>query len=223
MAFGSPATSMDSSADILVRELGGIVCTTTQRAGRLRHDLSVRDHRTRSRQQRQSACHTARTVDAAGDALAAMGGRMDRKMTETAKGGIRGLFPSRERRRGTSLARRTGWSFDMTMLTFTRGPLDRARQAATRPEAAETEAAAARLAAIKQFCLCALTVVLGHGCRRRRHRAQVRGLSFPPQFPSLTRDCAGDAAPTKVVAACRGRADPPYGGGRTNSQTPSGM
>ena len=48
----------------------------------------------------------------------------------------------------------------MTMLTFTRGPFERARHASKKPDAAEAEATAARLAAIKQFCLCALTVVL---------------------------------------------------------------
>jgi hypothetical protein len=48
----------------------------------------------------------------------------------------------------------------MTMLTFTRGPFERARHASTRPDATETEAAGARLASIKQFCVCAFTVLL---------------------------------------------------------------
>jgi hypothetical protein len=50
-------------------------------------------------------------------------------------------------------------AFDMTMLTQTRGPLDRAPYSSQRRDTVAERPAAAHLAMIKRFGMCALTVL----------------------------------------------------------------
>jgi hypothetical protein len=51
----------------------------------------------------------------------------------------------------------------MTMLMHTRGPFERAADSSDRQDAVATAAAKAHLAAIKRFCICALTVLAAGG------------------------------------------------------------
>lgn len=51
----------------------------------------------------------------------------------------------------------------MTMLTHPGSPLKRAPYSSRRQDPAETAAADARLAKIKQFCMCAFSVLLAMG------------------------------------------------------------
>ena len=51
----------------------------------------------------------------------------------------------------------------MTMLMHTRGPFERAPNSTERQDATGTDAAEARLAMIKQFGMCALTLLLAGG------------------------------------------------------------
>ncbi len=51
----------------------------------------------------------------------------------------------------------------MTMLMHTRGPFERAPNSSERQDATGTDAAEARLAMIKQFGMCALTLLLAGG------------------------------------------------------------
>lgn len=50
--------------------------------------------------------------------------------------------------------------FDMTMLTHPHRPFGRARDLSGDTDAAGAAAAQARLATIRQFCMCALTIVV---------------------------------------------------------------
>ena len=51
----------------------------------------------------------------------------------------------------------------MTMLTHTRGPLERAPYSPQRRDTVAAPPAAAHLAMIKRFCMCALTVLAAGG------------------------------------------------------------
>jgi hypothetical protein len=51
----------------------------------------------------------------------------------------------------------------MTMLMHTRGPFERAPNSSERRDAAGTDAAEARLATVKRFGICALTLLLAGG------------------------------------------------------------
>jgi hypothetical protein len=51
----------------------------------------------------------------------------------------------------------------MTMLTHTRSPLERAAYSSQRRDTVAARPAAAHLAMIKRFCMCALTVLAAGG------------------------------------------------------------